>query len=129
MTPGNVYEVKINMWSTCYFFNKGHKIRIDISSSNYPRFSANPNNGLLLNQGLCVVKVWSNGCRGSFGRCTEYYLFGQESSIKSDIAYCYSNVIKRCVDKIFYLNKMNSLFQLCVYFPPIPSIQFALIIY
>jgi putative CocE/NonD family hydrolase len=50
MTPGTVYEVTIDLWSTCYYFNQGHRIRIDISSSNSPRFSANPNNGLLLNQ-------------------------------------------------------------------------------
>ena len=50
MNPGTIYEVTIDMWSTCYAFNKGHRIRVDISSSNYPRFSANPNNGLLLNQ-------------------------------------------------------------------------------
>eukprot|EP01062_Namystynia_karyoxenos_P015615 TRINITY_DN1566_c0_g1_i1.p2 TRINITY_DN1566_c0_g1~~TRINITY_DN1566_c0_g1_i1.p2 ORF type:complete len:579 (+),score=214.77 TRINITY_DN1566_c0_g1_i1:78-1814(+) len=48
MVPGQVYEVTISLWSTSYVFNKGHKIRVDISSSNAPRFGANPNNGLPL---------------------------------------------------------------------------------
>ncbi|NPE08594.1 MAG: CocE/NonD family hydrolase [Asgard group archaeon] len=45
LTPGEIVEVEINLWSTSYIFNEGHKIRIAISSSNYPRFNANPNNG------------------------------------------------------------------------------------
>ncbi|MFX1572182.1 MAG: CocE/NonD family hydrolase [Promethearchaeota archaeon] len=39
-------EVDIDLWSTAYQFNVGHKIRIAISSSNYPRFAANPNTGV-----------------------------------------------------------------------------------
>jgi predicted acyl esterase len=38
-------EVDIDLWSTAYQFNVGHKIRITISSSNYPRFAKNPNTG------------------------------------------------------------------------------------
>jgi predicted acyl esterase len=38
-------EVDIDLWSTAYKFNTGHKIRIAISSSNYPRFAVNPNTG------------------------------------------------------------------------------------
>lgn len=36
-------EVDIDLWSTAYQFNVNHKIRITISSSNYPRFAKNPN--------------------------------------------------------------------------------------
>lgn len=35
----------IDLTSTAVVFNKGHHIRVAISSSNYPRFSVNPNNG------------------------------------------------------------------------------------
>ncbi|MFX0174426.1 MAG: CocE/NonD family hydrolase, partial [Candidatus Hodarchaeota archaeon] len=35
----------IDLWSTAYQFNIGHRIRIAISSSNYPRFAINPNTG------------------------------------------------------------------------------------
>jgi putative CocE/NonD family hydrolase len=38
-------EIDIDLCSTAYQFNTGHKIRIAISSSNYPRFAANPNSG------------------------------------------------------------------------------------
>jgi len=45
MEPGNVYRFTIDLWSTSIVFNKGHRIRVDITSSNYPRFDANPNTG------------------------------------------------------------------------------------
>ena len=38
-------EDDIDLWSTAYRFNTGHKVRIAISSSNYPRFGVNPNTG------------------------------------------------------------------------------------
>ncbi len=38
-------EVDIDLWATAYQFNIGHKMRIVISSSNYPRFGVNPNTG------------------------------------------------------------------------------------
>ncbi len=43
--PGKIYEYKIDMWSTSNVFLKGHKIRVEISSSNFPRFDRNLNNG------------------------------------------------------------------------------------
>lgn len=49
MQPGEVYGVKVEVWSMSYIFNAGHALRVSISSSNYPRFSANPNNGQNLN--------------------------------------------------------------------------------
>ncbi len=45
MVPGEVYEFWIDLWSTSIVFNKGHRIRLAITSSNYPRFDANPNTG------------------------------------------------------------------------------------
>jgi putative CocE/NonD family hydrolase len=48
MDNGIVYEVTMNVWNTSYVLAPGHAIRFSISSSNYPRFSVNPNNGLLL---------------------------------------------------------------------------------
>jgi len=43
-----VYKLEINLWNTSYIVAPGHALRISVSSSNYPRFSVNPNNGLLL---------------------------------------------------------------------------------
>ncbi len=45
MEPGVVYEVVIEPFPTANLFKAGHRIRIDISSSNYPRFDVNPNTG------------------------------------------------------------------------------------
>lgn len=45
MTPGEVYEVTIALSPTSNMFAKGHRIRLDISSSNFPRFDLNPNTG------------------------------------------------------------------------------------
>jgi len=50
MEPGTVYEVRVSLWNTSYVFTPGHKIRLAISSSNYPRYSVNPNNGLPLTE-------------------------------------------------------------------------------
>lgn len=40
-------EIDINLWSTSFVFAKGHRIRVSISSSNYPRFEKNCNIGLI----------------------------------------------------------------------------------
>lgn len=38
-------EIKINLWPTSMVFKAGHKIRLEVSSSNFPRFDRNPNTG------------------------------------------------------------------------------------
>ncbi|MFC1607253.1 CocE/NonD family hydrolase [Candidatus Latescibacterota bacterium] len=43
--PGKVYEYRIDLWATSNVFKKGHRIRIEISSSNFPRFDRNLNTG------------------------------------------------------------------------------------
>jgi CubicO group peptidase (beta-lactamase class C family) len=45
LEPGQVYELNVDLWSTSLVFNKGHRIRVAVSSSNSPRFEANPNTG------------------------------------------------------------------------------------
>jgi len=49
LRPGIPYEFTIEMYPTSLLFQKGHRIRIDISSSNFPRFDVNPNTGEPLN--------------------------------------------------------------------------------
>jgi hypothetical protein len=46
VTPGEIYEYTIDLWSTSNVFLKGHTIRLEISSSNFPRFDRNLNTGL-----------------------------------------------------------------------------------
>ncbi len=43
-------EFTIEMYPTSLVFKRGHRIRLDISSSNFPRFDVNPNTGEPLNQ-------------------------------------------------------------------------------
>ena len=45
MSPGTIYKFGIDMWDTSNLFKKGHRIRIEISSSNFPRFNRNLNSG------------------------------------------------------------------------------------
>lgn len=45
MVPGEVYPVQIELPPVSSLFRAGHRIRMDISSSNFPRFDVNPNTG------------------------------------------------------------------------------------
>jgi len=45
MEPGRLYQIRIEAFPTSNLFMRGHRIRIDISSSNFPRFDCNPNTG------------------------------------------------------------------------------------
>ena len=45
MQPGEIYEIMIEPFATANRFKAGHRIRLDISSSNYPHFDLNPNTG------------------------------------------------------------------------------------
>jgi putative CocE/NonD family hydrolase len=45
LNPGEVYRVTIDAGVTSNVFLKGHRVRIEISSSNFPRFDRNPNTG------------------------------------------------------------------------------------
>ena len=43
--PGNVYRYTIDMWATSYLLSPGDRLRIDVTSSNYPRLARNLNTG------------------------------------------------------------------------------------
>ncbi len=43
--PGQAYEYGIDLWATSNLFKKGHRIRLDVTSSNFPRWDRNPNTG------------------------------------------------------------------------------------
>jgi putative CocE/NonD family hydrolase len=45
MTPGTVYAITIELFPVGNVFVAGHRLRIDISSSNFPHFDVNPNSG------------------------------------------------------------------------------------
>jgi putative CocE/NonD family hydrolase len=43
--PGKIYEYDLDLWATSNLFKAGHRIRLAISSSNFPRFDRNLNTG------------------------------------------------------------------------------------
>jgi uncharacterized protein len=49
LQPGKPYELTVELYPTSLVFKRGHRIRLDVSSSNFPRFDVNPNTGEPLN--------------------------------------------------------------------------------
>ena len=45
LEPGRVYRYTLDLWSTSNCFLCGHRMRVEISSSNFPQFDRNPNTG------------------------------------------------------------------------------------
>lgn len=55
LTPNEITEFEIVLYPTSNVFAKGHRIRLDISSSNFPRFDINPNTGGALGRDRRIV--------------------------------------------------------------------------
>ena len=45
MEPAEIYEITIDLQATSNYFGPGHRIRVEVSSSNFPRFDRNLNTG------------------------------------------------------------------------------------
>ena len=45
LEPGKVYEFTVDMVGTAVEFQRGHRIRVDVTSSHFPQFDRNPNTG------------------------------------------------------------------------------------
>jgi putative CocE/NonD family hydrolase len=45
LTPNAINEYYVDLWSTSNLFMKGHRIRVEVSSSNFPKYDRNPNTG------------------------------------------------------------------------------------
>jgi putative CocE/NonD family hydrolase len=45
LTPGQIYPLNIDLWATSNVFCTGHRLRLELSSSNFPRFDRNLNTG------------------------------------------------------------------------------------
>jgi hypothetical protein len=43
--PGRVYEFDIDLWATSNVFLRGHRVRLSVSSSSFPKYDRNPNTG------------------------------------------------------------------------------------
>jgi uncharacterized protein len=57
MNPGQVYKFTIDLWSTSNVFLKGHNLRLEVSSSNFPRFDRNLNTGEIASSGRNYVSA------------------------------------------------------------------------
>ncbi len=45
LTPGQVHELTVDLWATASTFRRGHRIRVAVTSSSFPRFDRNLNTG------------------------------------------------------------------------------------
>ena len=57
LNPGQIYQLEINLGATSNLFLKGHQIRLEISSSNFPRFDRNSNTGGEIGEEKTFVKA------------------------------------------------------------------------
>ncbi len=60
LEPGRVYEIQIDLTATANVFYHGHRIRLEVSSSNFPRFDRNTNTGGMIAEEAetdCVVAI------------------------------------------------------------------------
>ena len=55
--PERIYEYNISLWETSYVFQAGHRVRLEISSSNFPRYARNQNTGEPLGRSARMVKA------------------------------------------------------------------------
>jgi putative CocE/NonD family hydrolase len=63
LEPGRVYDYDIDLWSTSYVFRAGHRLRLEISSSEFDRFDRNLN----------VYEPWASGTRPRVARQTVWH--------------------------------------------------------
>ena len=55
--PGTIYHISVDLWATSNIFLPGHKLRLEVSSSNFPRFDRNLNAGEEEARGTRLVKA------------------------------------------------------------------------
>ncbi|HIB53776.1 MAG TPA: hypothetical protein EYO39_02990, partial [Nitrospirales bacterium] len=60
MTPNKPERMNIDLWSTAIVFEKGHRIGIHVSSSNFPRFEVNTNTGETAGENTIPPRVARN---------------------------------------------------------------------
>ena len=70
MKAGEVHEITVDPASTDNLFRKGHRIRVDLSSSNFPQSDVNPNTGEPLGRNLRQQKanntIWHRQAKPSY---------------------------------------------------------------
>ena len=70
LEPGRAYRYGIDLWATSNVFKAGHRIRLEISSSNFPRFDRNTNTGNIIAEDTelrpALQTVFHNGQQASY---------------------------------------------------------------
>jgi len=56
-SPGEIYHINVDLWATSNVFLPGHKLRLEVSSSNFPRFDRNLNTGEDQSRGTHMIKA------------------------------------------------------------------------
>ncbi|HLZ51747.1 MAG TPA: CocE/NonD family hydrolase [Candidatus Acidoferrum sp.] len=57
LNPGETYHITVDLWATSNVFLAGHKLRLEVSSSNFPRFDRNLNTGETQARGTRMIKA------------------------------------------------------------------------
>jgi putative CocE/NonD family hydrolase len=57
LEPGRPYRFEIDCWSSSNLFRRGHRIRVEITSSNFPQFDRNPNTGRPFGEDTDLVRA------------------------------------------------------------------------
>ena len=57
MEPGREYKLDVDLWATSNVFKAGHRVRLYVSSSNFPRFNRNLNTGEPMLGGARLLKA------------------------------------------------------------------------
>jgi uncharacterized protein len=73
ISPGQVYKFVLDLWATSNVFKKGHVLRLEVSSSNFPRFDRNLNSG---EQGSIMTA--KEGSEQTFTKATNVILHDAE---------------------------------------------------
>ena len=57
LDPGKVYALDIDLWATSYLLDQGHRLRVEISSSDFNRYDRNPNTGAVFGNSPNTIKA------------------------------------------------------------------------
>jgi putative CocE/NonD family hydrolase len=57
LVPGQIYTITIDMWATSNVFKKGHRIQVEVSSSNFDKFDRNLNTGETFGRSTAMISV------------------------------------------------------------------------
>lgn len=60
MTPGKATKMTIDLWNSAITFEKGHRVAVHITSSNFPRYDVNPNTGEAAGESTIEPRIATN---------------------------------------------------------------------